>query len=405
MDIEIRPTSSLDEYRSALSVIGHFFGWEPSAEAGERFARNLPFDRVLAAWEGETIVAGAGAFPLQTSVPGGASVPTAGVTVVGVLPTHRRRGLMTQLLRRQLEDARRDGEALAALWASEATIYGRFGFGLASWTGELEVPKERTAFALPFEPVGAVRVVGPDEALETFPQVYDAARAQIPGMMSRTRDWWELRMLNDAPDRPSQGGPTNRVLLEHDGLPVGYALYRMSQSFEDGSSTGKVIVREAVGATDAATREIWRFLFDIDWVARIEASLLPVDHPLLLLLAEPRRARFRLSDALWIRLVEVGAALSARTYSGDGALTLEVEDVLLPENSGCWRLEGGRAERTDAGPDLRLGIDTLGSAYLGGISFGQLGRAGRVEELVPGALGRADALFRADRAPWCPEIF
>jgi predicted acetyltransferase len=195
------------------------------------------------------------------------------------------------------------------------------------------------------------------------------------------------------------------VLLEHDGVPVAYALYRMNQSFVDGSTTGKVIVREAVGATDAATREIWRFLLDIDWVAHIEASLLPVDHPLLLLLAEPRRARFRLGDGLWMRLVDVGASLSARTYSGDGGVTLEIEDALIPENSGRWHVEGGTAKRTDGDPDLRLDVAALGSAYLGGITFGQLARAGRVEELAAGALGRADALFRAERAPWCPEIF
>lgn len=406
MEIQIRPTSSLDEYRAALSSIGHFFGWQPDEKAAERFARNLPFDRMLAAWDGDSIVAGGGSFPFETSVPGGGSVPTSGVTVIGVLPTHRRRGILRQLMRRQLDDARRNGEPLAALWASEGTIYGRFGFGVASWSGEIDLPKERTAFARPFETRGRVRAVDADQALETFPQVYDAARTETPGMMSRTRDWWEARLLTDGPDnRPAGAGPQNCVLLEHDGTPAGYALYRIKQSFEAGSTSGKLMIREAVGSSADATRELWRFLLDVDWVARIEASLLPVDHPLLLLLAEPRRAGFRISDALWLRLADVGAALDARTYSGDGVVTFEVDDPFLPDNGGTWTLADGHAERTEREPDVRLGVDALASAYLGGFSFAQLAAAGRVEEVTPGALAVADALFRTDRAPWCPEIF
>jgi len=133
--------------------------------------------------------------------------------------------------------------------------------------------------------------------------------------------------------------------------------------------------------------------------------ILPLGHPLFLLLATPRRMRFRLGDCLWIRIVDVGAALSARQYLSDGALVIEVVDEFCPWNEGRWKLEGGTAERTKEAPHLRLPVQSLGSAFLSGVSFAELVRAGRVEELKPGALARADALFLWDRHPWCPEIF
>jgi predicted acetyltransferase len=150
--------------------------------------------------------------------------------------------------------------------------------------------------------------------------------------------------------------------------------------------------------------ELWRFLLDVDWMARIKAQLLPVDHPLRLLLADPRRLRFTLVDGIMVRLVDVGAALAARSYAGDGSVVAEVEDAFCPWNEGRWLL-GPEAARSDAAPELRLDASALGSVYLGGFSFAELARAGRVEELVEGAVARADELFRADRAPWCPEIF
>jgi predicted acetyltransferase len=164
-------------------------------------------------------------------------------------------------------------------------------------------------------------------------------------------------------------------------------------------------VLEALGVTPAALRDLWGYLLAIDWIATVKAWLLPPDHPLFLLLGTPRRMRYRLGDALWVRLVDVGAALSGRRYSDDGPIVFEVVDEFCPWNDGRWKLEGGSAQRTDAEPDLRLPVQSLGSAFLGGITFAELLRAGRVEELKDGALERGDSLFRWDRHPWCPEIF
>lgn len=402
--MDVRPARDLAEFRAGLFAIGHFFGWEPDEEAAERFSKLLPLERMLVAHDGDSIVAGAGGFPFEMSVPGGA-VPTAGVTVVGVLPTHRRRGILTQMMRRQLDDARAAGEPAAALWASEGTIYGRFGYGIASWSAEIELAKERTAFAQSGELEGTVRLLTAEEALEVFPALYDAVRVETPGMMSRSRDWWEHRRLRDDPDNRGGGGPLNRVVLEFDGAPAAYALYRVKQDFSGGVTNGRLSVIEAMGPAPTGTREIWRYLLDFDWTARIEAGRLPVDHELLFLLAEPRRMNMRTGDALWVRLVDVGAALNARSYATEGTVVFDVTDTFIPDNAARWRLAEGHAEQTDELPHLRLDVAALGSAYLGGVTFGLLVRAGRVEVLEDGAAARADAMFRAERAPWCQEIF
>ena len=194
-------------------------------------------------------------------------------------------------------------------------------------------------------------------------------------------------------------------MLEADGEPRAYAVYRTRFSFEGGLPASRLIVREALGATPQATAAIWRFLLDVDWMAQVEVSLAPPDHPLFLLLALPRRARYRMHDALWARIVDLPAALSGRAYGEGGPLVLEVRDAVCEWNDGRWRLDGGVCERTEEEPDLALDVSALGSAYLGGVPFNQLREALRVEELRDGAIERADALFAWRPLPWCLEIF
>ena len=404
MEIDVRSCTSREELKLALGPIWHFFGGSPTDDRVERFANVLPPERMHAARLDGSVVGGAGAFPFQLTVPGG-RVPAAGVTVVGVLPTHRRRGVLRAMMRAQLDAARERGEPVAYLWASEETIYGRFGYGIASLSGEIQVPRERSAFARPLEPRGQVRLVALEEALELIPPVYERVARETPGMFARPRPWWEFRVLADPEYRREGGGEMQRAVLEFDGRVEAYALYRLHMSFDGGVATGFTNVIEAMGGTPVATAEIWRFLLDIDWMDSIKGMLLPVDHPLFLLLAQPRRMRLRLSDGLWVRLVDVAGALSARTYAHDGALVFEVEDAFCPWNEGRWRLEGGMAWRSEEDADLRLEVTALASVYLGGFTFAQLARAGRVAELADGAIARADAMFRTDVAPWCPEIF
>jgi predicted acetyltransferase len=405
VSVEIAPCGSVEELADAL-VIGHYFGGGgPDVESAERFSRNLPVDRMHAVRVDGEVVGGGGAFPFRLTVPGG-TVPSGGVTVVGVLPTHTRRGLLTALMRAQLDDMRSRGEHVAYLWASDDRIYGRFGFGIASFTLAVEIVRDRASFTVPLEPEGRTRLVVLDEAAPLAADVYERVALTQPGMFARSQTWWQTRALVDAPERrPAGAGAKICAVHEIDGNPEGYAIYRVHQEFEEGVSVGYVDVQEAMGTTPRATAAIWRFLLGVDWMHSVRTRLLPVDHPLLMLLAEPRRLQARVGDGLWVRLVDVGEALAARTFRDGAPVVLEVADAFCPWNEGRWRVSPVGVERTEAEPDLRCDVRELASVYLGGFTWGQLARTGRVEEAADGAAARADALFAVDRAPWCPEIF
>jgi predicted acetyltransferase len=224
-------------------------------------------------------------------------------------------------------------------------------------------------------------------------------------MFARSSAWWQAHTLVDPSWRRGSGGDLQCAVFENEGRPRAYALYRMNSAFERGLQTGSVVVIEAIGESPEATRAIWRYLLDIDWMARIRASLLPLDHPLLFLLAEPRRLGFSLRDGVWVRLLDIKTALSARSYQAQGSVVIEVIDQFCPWNAGCWRVGCDGVDRTDKAPGLRCDVSALGSVYLGGFTWTQLARALRIEEVFAGAAAQADALFQASTAPWCPEIF
>jgi predicted acetyltransferase len=385
-----------------IRLVEAAFGHEPHAEDIERWRRTFEPERMLWLSDGDVKVATAGAFSFRLTIPGN-EVPAAGVTTVGVLPSHRRRGILTQMMREQLDDVRNREEPIAILWASEASIYGRFGYGLATKAAKSEIDRDRAVFRDRAEPVGATRLVTRDEAADLLPGVYDRIRAQTPGMFARSQTWWQTSTLAD-PEHARQGaGPLFCAVLELDGEPEAYALYRLKSNWEEGVPKSALRIREVMATSPVAVREIWRFLFGVDLVARVETWGLPPDYPLFLMLTEPRRLRMTLGDALWLRLVDLEAALAARSYAAGERVVLEVRDSFCDWNDGAWRVPD--AERTDADPDVRLDAADLASAYLGGFSFAEIARAGRAEELRPGGLARADALFRTDVTPWCPEVF
>jgi predicted acetyltransferase len=405
MDVEIRPCASADEVRQAISPIGHYFGRSvPNEDLTERLVRFLPAERVCAAWEDGRAVGGLGAFPFCLTVPGG-RVTAAGVTVAGVLPTHRRRGLLRAMMRALLDACHHAGDQIAYLWATEDTIYGRYGFGLASFTAEIDLPRERSAFHTPLAASGRVRLVPLTGAEEYVAPIYETVAAVTPGMFARSSAWWRARILADPEWLRGNAGDLQCAVLELEGRPTAYALYRMNWAFERGLQAGSVNVVEAIGESPEATRAIWRYLLDIDWMARIKARLLPLDHPLLLLLAEPRRLGFSLRDGVWVRLLDIQTALSARSYQDRGSVVIEVIDAFCPWNSGRWRVGSAGVDRTEEAPHLRCDITALGSVYLGGFTWTQLVRALRVQEVVPGSVAHADAIFHGVSAPWCPEIF
>jgi predicted acetyltransferase len=404
--MEVRACRTVEELRDAAGAMVHYFGRDkPSDDWSERWLNNFELARMHAAFDDGAIVGGAGAFSFRMTAPGGASVPTAGVTIVAVLPTHRRRGILRSMMRAQLDDVHARGEPLAALFASEETIYGRYGYGLASLNVKFDVDKAHSTFRPGVETAGRVRLVDAATAAAQLPAIYDAVRRATPGMLERPASWWEHRLLADPEEFRFGGSPKHFAVLEFDGEPRAYAIYRLHVSFGDLGPETTLRTIEVIAPDPLATASIWRYLLDVDWTMIVSARLQPVDHPLLLLLARPNFARPVLSDGLWVRLVDLEAALSARTYADDRPVVFEVLDEFCPWNAGRWKLEGGEVSRTDDEPGISLDAADLGSAYLGGFTFRDLLRAGRIEELHEGAVYGADVIFRGEAAPWCPEIF
>jgi predicted acetyltransferase len=405
MSITVRAGTTLDDLRAGMAPIWHYFGHNaPHDEQVNFFRRVMAPERVHVALEDGGVVGAAAAFAFELTVPGG-RIAAAGVTMVAVLPTHRRRGVLGGMMRAQLDACRERRECVAYLWATEDTIYDRFGYGIASMSAEIDLPKDRSRFHGEPQAPASTRLVELKQALPFVAPVYERAARATPGMFARSNDWWQVRLLIDPPWRRGDQGDLQCAVLELEGAPAAYALYRHRVAFDRGVQTGSINVVEAIGSSPHATCAIWRYLCDIDWMAQIKAALLPVDHPLLLLVAEPRRLRFSIRDGLWVRLVDVGAALAARSYEAVDPIVVEVDDAFCPWNAGRWRIGPAGVARTNEPADVRCNVNALGSVYLGGFTWSELARALRIEELKPAAVRRADRLFRRECAPWCPEIF
>ncbi|MGN6331814.1 MAG: GNAT family N-acetyltransferase [Motilibacteraceae bacterium] len=370
-------------------------------------------DRSLGAYDGELLVGSAAAYTFDLTVPGG-RVPAAGVTWVSVAPTHRRRGVLSALMRHQLDGIHAAGqEPVAVLWASEAGIYGRYGYGRASWQLSFEVPRSPAAVLAATDPGLRVRLVDPEESLDVCAGVYDAVRATRPGFYARDARW-HRRELFDAPS--FRGGQSRlRVALVEDeqGTARAYARYRTEARWSGPGGPGPqgvVHVREAKALDAAAYAALLRYLSDLDLTATLSLQRRPVDDPALDLLADPRRARPVLGDALYVRLVGLPAALAARTYRSEVDVVVEVVDEQCPWNAGRWRLSAGAGgascEPTSEPADLALPVAVLGAAYLGSArALSRAAAAGRVKERTSGAVLAADRAFTGDVEPWCPTVF
>lgn len=407
MDLMFRAISD-EEFPAYHRAASRGFGEHPREEDVEETRKIFEFNRSLAALDGDDIVGTAAAITKEMTVPGGVAVPTAAVTYVAVQPTHRRRGILTELMRRQLEDIHQRGEPLAALWASESSIYGRFGYGPAIECEHGTIARDRSAYATPLESEGRVVFVERERVREMAPQVWERVRLERPGMMSRSDARWDSWMRD--PEH-SRDGATARfcVVYEREGRVDGYVIYRIKHNGEASFPGSKLIVNELVTATDAAHAALWRFCLDVDLIAEVESSNRPLDDPLRWRLADPRQLRRTPHDALWLRLANIPRALEARRYSHEGRLVLQVRDDFCPWNEGTYVLDGGpqgaTCAPTDDGPDLALAAADLAAVYMGGARPSTLARAGRVEERTAGALARSDAMFASEPMPWCPEDF
>ncbi len=390
--------------RGFLADVGH------AAEWGERVRPLVEFDRSLGAFDGAELVGKTQAISFTMSVPGG-DLPTAGVTAVTVLPTHRRRGVLTELMRRQLDDVRDRGEPFAALWASESLIYGRFGYGMAAQAHDLRIDRRHTTLTAPADPGGAVRFVTRDEALERWPPLHERARATRAGMMARVAGYWSGLTLPSA-EKPEAGFSQSQLVEYTDaGDPQGYAIYAVKGADGPGGlPAGALRLDELIALNGRAEAALWRYLFGVDLIETIEAPNRPPDDALFWMLADPRRLQRHPHDSLWLRLLDVPRALEARAWPAEGRLTLDVRDPFGPWAQGRFELvaEGGRAIcrplAAAVAPDLALGASDLATVCLGGARPSVLARAARVEG-SPQALRLADALFAWRTAPWCADQF
>jgi predicted acetyltransferase len=394
---------SEEELRPAMTAASAAFGVALEDDDFTRESKSLPRDRLIAAFDDGSPVGLAGAYDFELTIPGGAlSAP--GVTWVGVLPTHRRRGILRELMRRQLNDVHERGEALAILWASEAAIYGRFGYGLAAPSAGIEADRARFGLRDDPGPRAVVRLLEREHAFQVFPGVYERVRPDVPGMLSRTEHWWREHKLADPESWRQGAGPKFYAVIELDGAAEAYAMYRVKEEWEQGLPRGEVRVVEAFATSVGAARDLWRFLFSIDLTTQVKVWHLDPGSPLMLMVTDLRSLHLRLGDGLWLRLVDVEAALHARSWAADDSLVLEVRDELCDWNAGRWRV-GDEVKRTNDEPDLALDVADLACAYLGAFDFERLRDAERVVELTPGAVARASALFRTPRPPFCPEVF
>jgi predicted acetyltransferase len=401
VSLEYRNPSE-DELRATFDAANVAFGSELKDDDFELQKRELPTDRVFGAFDDGKPVGLAASIAFEMTIPGGVA-PCGGVTYVGVVPSHRRRGVLTELMRAQLDDLRERGEPLAALWASEPVIYGRFGYGIASPTASMEAEKAGFAFRDDPGPTGTARLLTKDEARAIFPAIFERARLQRHGMMSRSEARWDAR-VNDPEHWRDGASPKYYVLIEIDGQGEAFAMYRIKDKWERGMPQSELILVDAIATSTEATRELWRYIFGVDLVARVSLWNYDPSTPLFLMVKDARRLQLKVSDGIWLRLVDVAEALRRRSYAGEGSVVLDVTDEFCSWNEGRYRA-GEDAGPTKDAAELRLSAADLASTYLGAFSFERLLAAGRVEELAEGATARASTLFRTELPPHCIEPF
>lgn len=402
-----------DEFPRFIGPLAIAFSEEISEAAIENDRQTIELDRFFGALDGESVVGCGGAYGFRLTVPGG-EVGAAGITGVGVLPSHRRRGILRSLMHRMVDQARERGEPVAILWASEGAIYQRFGYGFGTLQTEFDSMRDKIVFSRPVESPGQMRIVGVDEAADRFPAIYDAIRGSTPGFVTRSDARWRFELLADAEWMRHGNGPKVLALLEVDGAARGFVIYRSRSDWESSGAKHVISVLDLMGLDPVVEQALWQWVFSIDLVASVRGSRGPVPHPLQLLVTEPRRLGARVSDATWLRIIDLPAALLARSYRGPGSLVIDVTDAFCPWNAGRWQLTvpgpgGGRATfirvATSTGADLEADIRDLASVYLGALRFSDLARAGRVGERRAGAVGLADQLFATPGAPWNSTMF
>jgi predicted acetyltransferase len=403
MEFRAIAADEIDLFFRALS--GAFGEAHPDPEEVAADRALLEVERTFAAFDDGAIVGCAGVFTQEMVVPGGATVPTAGVTLVGVLPTHRRRGVLRALMGLMLDQAAERGEPLATLFASQGAIYGRFGFAPSAGHLSLDIALDRVTWAVD-PPGGRVRLLPRDEALPVMHGIYDRAVRSRSGGILQTPE--QFAITHREPDK-TEDKPFYAVHEDGDGQPDAYAMYRMKHRWPRGLPHVELKVWRLVAATAGGAQAMWRYLFDVDLVSKVTTDARPIDDPLLLMMDEPRALRPELDDGLFLRPVDVAVAWERRSFAADGTVRVAVTDPFRPDAAGTFelRVEAGAAScrRVEGDADVSCSVHAVGATYLSGHSWAQLAAAGRATEHTPGALVTLDAMHRTDLAPWAILYF
>ena len=360
---------------------------------------HFDLERSIGVFEGTDIVGGAHSHVIEMSIPGG-SATIAGVANIAVQPTHTRQGIMTRMMHHQIHDIHERGEPLAALFATESIIYGRFGYGIGSLYERWTIDRSHNRYSHRFENQGRVSFIDPADIAKDLPKIFRRATVGRPGVFQRPIHQWVRDSQATEHTQGGQGG-LFYITYEEDGRIDGYAVYRIIGT--------NLCVNELMAVTSKANTALWRFCFDVDRMSTTEALRRPVDDPLPWILADPRRLQRSTRDGVWVRIIDVQSALNLRQYMHSDRLVIEVTDELCPWNSGRFELEGssngGECRTSQSQPDLSINVSNLASAYMGAISFSTLAMAGLVDEKTPGALIKADHMFSVQYPPWTPCNF
>lgn len=399
MDLTFRPVAAaeLPAFARAAAI-----GFSESPNWLDEHARwgGLEVERSLVGFDGDEIVATSRNYSLELTPPGGAPIPAAGVSAVTVRPTHRRRGVLRTMMRGLLDEAVERGETVAMLTASEGAIYERFGFGISTRSMSVHLDRRDVEFARP-RPDGRLRLLDPESAAKLEPALFERVRREYPGAVSRPDAWW-----SDEQWERRMGVRFDVAFESPDGTLDGYACYGVRERHEETGANNTLTVRDLVAANPVATHALWRYLCEVDLVRDIIDPGGPVDTPLPWLLTSNRAPRVRrLSDAVWTRLLDAPAALTARAYPVADRLVLELGDPFRSDGAaaGIFTLDAGpdgAVVEPGGRPDLTADVSAASAAWLGGVRWSTLAAAGQVAEHTPGALQRADRLFGADRAPF-----
>ena len=394
-------TLTHDEFDEFRAVFAAALMFEDDEQHRERSRPLFEPDRAHGVFDGRELIGAGYSLNPAITLPGGRPCPLAAVTAVGVKPGHRRRGVLTMLMRAQLDSLHEAGEPIAALYASEGSIYGRFGYGVGSYEARVSVPRGAAFLSTVELDPRPVREVSAEDAMTFVREIYPRVTEKQVGYLSRDSEHWELRLSWNRDDAGK---------LRYAVHPAGYALYRPKSAWTTRGPDYELRVEEIVATTPQAYAALWRYLLDMDLVTEVRWNKAAVDEPVTSMLTNPRLARREVLDGLWVRLVDVDRALEARRYRAPLDVVIEVSDAFCDWNAGRWHLRVdangvAKVTRADEPAQLAADVSDLGAVFLGGNTIASLVRAGRIVELDEGAALRASVAFGTDHAPHCPEGF